>query len=281
MKKISFLFLFILLTGVSFSQNQRLVHRFYIQSTYKKDTALVNVAKNDEKVKLLIDSAEKYRKRIIPKLILSGALYGLSLSQLPKEYVSINGVPLEDYKSMERKSALTLLFSGIVFISTIKPILFKDYYISRAYDSAHLKNPYIPFIPKSVLKKISLKKFKKSYLKYRIIKIGRSRAEFDKKVQLIYNNGNNLNAMFVKSPPILGNNINKNYNYVLLDSNNNNISIRCCNELPIDYYFVNNQLSEYKVDDSVLKSTFFKYNKLIDSLQIQQQKRRQIIKQKR
>jgi hypothetical protein len=128
-----------------------------------------------------------------------------------------------------------------------------------------------------------LKLFKKSYLKYRIIKIGRSRAEFDKKVQLIYNNGNNLNAMFVKSPPILGNNINKNYNYVLLDSNNNNnnISIRCCNELPIDYYFVNNQLSEYKVDDSVLKSTFFKYNKYIDSLQIQQQKRRQIIKQKR
>lgn len=279
MKKISFLFLYILLTGVSFSQNQRLVHRFYIQSTYKKDTALVNVAKNDEKVKLLIDSAEKYRKRIIPKLILSGALYGLSLSQLPKEYAYNNDLPLQDYKGMERKSALTLLFSGIVFFSTIKPILFKDYYISRAYDSAHLKNPYIPYIPKSILKKISLKKFKKSYLKYRIIKIGRSRTEFDKKVQLIYNNGNNLNAMFVKSPPILGNNINK--NYILLDSNKNNISIRCCNELPIDYYFVNNQLSEYKVDDSVLKSTFFKYNKFIDSLQIQQQKRRQIIKQKR
>ncbi len=281
MKKIFILFLFILLIRVSYSQNQRLVHRFYIQSTYKKDTALVNVAKNDEKVKFLIDSAEKYRKRIIPKLILSGALYGLSLSQLPKEYVSINGVPLEDYKSMERKSALTLLFSGIVFISTIKPVLYKDYYISKAYDSAHLKNPYIPYIPKSILKKISLNKFKKSYLKYRIIKIGRSRTEFDKKVQLIYNNGNNLNALFVKSPPILANNININYNYVLLDSNKNSISIRCCNELPIDYYFVNNQLSAYKIDDSILNSSYLRFNKFVDSLRIQQQKRRQIINQKR
>jgi hypothetical protein len=70
-------------------------------------------------------------------------------------------------------------------------------------------------------------------------------------------------------------------NYVILDSNKNNVSIRCCNELLIDYYFVNNQLSEYKVDDSILKSTFFKFNKYIDSLQIQQQKRKQIIQQKR
>lgn len=275
MKKIFFLSLFILLTGVSFSQSQRLVHRFYIQSTYKKDTALVNVAKNDQKVKLLIDSAEKYRKRIIPKLILSGALYGLSLSQLPKEYAYINDVPLQDYRSMERKSSLTLLISGIVFFSSIKPIIFKDYYISKAYDSAHLKNPYIPYIPKSVLKKISLNKFKKSYLKYRIVKIGQSRNEFDKRIQFPNMYGSRLRTSFrIDVPKVTS-------SYIILDSNKNNISIRCCNELPIDYYFVNNQLSEYKVDDSVLKSTFFKYNKYIDSLQIQQQKRRQIIKQKR
>ncbi len=85
MKKIIFTYLFILATSLSFSQNQRLVHRYFVQSSYKKDTALVNVAKKDQKVNLLIDSAEKYRKRILPKLILSGALYGLSLSQLPKE----------------------------------------------------------------------------------------------------------------------------------------------------------------------------------------------------
>jgi len=279
--KITGLFLFILLHFSSFSQNQRLVHRYYIQSTYKKDTALVNVAKNDQKVKLFIDSAEKYRKRIFPKLVLSAAIYGLSISQLPKEYVSMNGVPLEDYKSMERRSALTLLMSGVVFFSTIKPIILKDYYISRAYDSAHISNPYIPYLPKTALKRINKTKFKKFYLKTRVIKIGRSRSEFDKRVQFIYNNGNNLNYMYIKPPPILANVYNKNYNYVLLDSNKNNISIRCCNELPIDYYFVNNQLSEYKIDDSILNLTFIKFNKFIDSLQIQQQKRKQIIKQKR
>jgi hypothetical protein len=206
---------------------------------------------------------------------LSAAIYGLSLSQLPKEYAYNNDVPLQDYKSMERRSALTLLMSGIVFFSTITPIILKDYYISKAYDSAHLKNPYIPFISKSVLKKISLKKFKKSYLKYRIIKIGQSRTEFDKKVQFPNMYGSRLRTSFRIDVPRVTS------NFIILDSNKNNISIRCCNELPIDYYFVNNQLSEYKIDDSVLKSTFFKYNKYIDSLQIQQQKRKQIIQQKR
>jgi hypothetical protein len=280
-QKFSVLFILILLNISSFSQNQRLVHRYYVQSTYQKDTALVNVAKNDQKVKLLIDSAEKYRKRIFPKLLLSAAIYGLSISQLPKEYAYNNDVPLQDYKSMERRSALTLLMSGIVFFSTIKPILLKDYYISRAYDSAHLSNPYIPYLPKVALKRIDKTKFKKFYLKSRVIKIGRSRSEFDKRVQLIYNNGNNLNYMFIKNPPILADVYNKNYNYVMLDSNKNNINIRCCNEFPIDYYFVNNQLSEYKINDSILNLSFLKFNKFIDSLQIQQQKRKKIIKQKR
>ncbi len=277
MKKIIFTYLFILATSLSFSQNQRLVHRYFVQSSYKKDTALVNVAKKDQKVNLLIDSAEKYRKRILPKLILSGALYGLSLSQLPKEYAYINDMPLQDYRSMERRSALTLFMSGVVFFSAIKPILLKDYYIYRAYDSAHLSNPYIPYLPKKALKKIDKTKFKKIYLKSRIIKNGKSRIDFDKKVKLIYDSYNQYKPIYSNNQSLLANK----YNYQVLDSNQNLIKIRCCNDFSLDYHFINNKLYKYTIDENVFSLAYNSYSNYLDSLKIQQQKRKKIIKSKR
>ena len=151
----------ILITSNTFSQEQRLVHRYFVQSSYYKDTILKRISKQDENVKLLVDSAEKYRKRVLPKLILSGLIYGIGLSQLPNEYVSIGGVPLYDYKSMEQRSYTTILLSGVAFFSAINPIVKKDYYISNAYKAADLKYPYIPFIQKPLLKKYDINKFKK------------------------------------------------------------------------------------------------------------------------
>ena len=145
--------LIILICINTFAQEQRLVHRYYVQSSYYKDTILTRISKQDVKVKLLIDSAEKYRKRVLPKLFLSSLIYGIGLSQLPKEYVYNNDVPLYDYKSMEQRSSLTILLSGLAFITAINPIVKKDYYISNAYKAADLKYPYIPFIQKFVPKR--------------------------------------------------------------------------------------------------------------------------------
>jgi hypothetical protein len=281
MKQISILAFLILITSNTFSQEQRLVHRYFVQSSYYKDTILKRISKQDEKVKLLVDSAEKYRKRVLPKLLLSGLIYGIGLSQLPKEYVYNNDVPLFDYKSMEQRSSLTILLSGVAFISAVNPILKKDYYISNAYKAADLKYPYIPFIQKSLLKKYDINKFKKLYLSLKILEVGASKKEFERRLGFISNN----KIAYAKSRidlPFFLYNLKGNFKYNVLDSiSSSDIVIRCCNDFPLDYYFKDNILFGYKIDETILKDSYNRYTNYIDSLKIQQQKRKTIIKSKR
>ena len=279
MKQIFTLILVILFTSSINAQEQRLVHRYFVQSSYYKDTILARIAKQDEKVKLLVDSAEKYRKRVLPKL-LSGILYGVSLSQLPREYVYYNDEPLYDYKSMEQRSFLTLLFSGVAFFSTLNPMVKKDYYIANAYKAANLKYPYIPFIQKSVLKKYDINKFKTNYLSLNILKKGGSKIEFDKRVGYITNS--NIVYMRVRnSMPLYFYNYKNNFSYKVLDSvSSSNMVIRCCNDFPLDYYFKNNILVEYKIDQTILNAAYLRYTNILDSLKAVQKKRKDIIKLK-
>lgn len=281
MKQLSILFFLILITYNTFSQEQRLVHRYYVQSSYYKDTILKRISKQDEKVKLLVDSAEKYRKRVLPKLLLSGLIYGIGLSQLPKEYVYNNDVPLYDYKSMEQRSSLTILLSGVAFFSAVNPILKKDYYISNAYKVADLKYPYIPFIQKSLLKKYDINKFKKLYLSLKILKVGDSKKEFERRVGFISNN--KIAYMRIRNDlPLFLYNNKGNFKYKVLDSlSSSDIVIRCCNDFPLDYYFKDNILSGFKIDESILKDSYNRYSYMIDSLRSTQIKRKEIIKLKR
>ena len=281
MKQISILPFLILITFNTFSQEQRLVHRNFVQSSYYKDTILKRISKQDENVKLLLDSAEKYRKRVLPKLILSGLIYGIGLSQLPNEYVYIGDVPLYDYKSMEQRSYTTILLSGVAFFSAINPIVKKDYYISNAYKAADLKYPYIPFIQKPLLKKYDINKFKQLYLSLKILKVGASKKEFERRLGFISNN----KIAYAKSRidlPLFLYNLKGNFKYNVLDSiSSSDIVIRCCNDFPLDYYFKDNILFGYKIDETILKDSYNRYTNYIDSLKIQQQKRKTIIKSKR
>jgi hypothetical protein len=281
MKQISILAFLILITSNTFSQEQRLVHRYFVQSSYYKDTILKRISKQDENVKLLVDSAEKYRKRVLPKLILSGLLYGIGLSQLPNEYVYIGGVPLYDYKSMEQSSYTTVLLSGVAFFSAINPIVKKDYYISNAYKAADLKYPYIPLIQKPLLKKYDINKFKQLYLSLKILKVGASKKEFERRLGFISNN--KIAYVRVRNDlPLFLYNLKGNFKYNVLDSiSSSDIVIRCCNDFPLDYYFKDNILFGYKIDETILKNSYNRYTNYIDSLKIQQQKRKTIIKSKR
>lgn len=281
MKQISILAFLILITSNTFSQEQRLVHRYFVQSSYYKDTILKRISKQDENVKLLVDSAEKYRKRVLPKLILSGLLYGIGLSQLPNEYVYIGGVPLYDYKSMEQSSYTTILLSGVAFFSAINPIVKKDYYISNAYKAADLKYPYIPLIQKPLLKKYDINKFKQLYLSLKILKVGASKKEFERRLGFISNN--KIAYVRVRNDlPLFLYNLKGNFKYNVLDSiSSSDIVIRCCNDFPLDYYFKDNILFGYKIDETILKNSYNRYTNYIDSLKIQQQKRKTIIKSKR
>jgi len=280
MKYLFIFFIVILFSNNIKAQEQRLVHRVFVQSSYYKDTMLTRIANQDEKVKLLVDSAEKYRKRVLPKLILSAILYGVSLWQLPMEYVYYNDVPQYDYKSMEQRSSFTLLLSGVAFFSTIMPILKKDYYISSAYKLADLKYPYIPFIQKSILKKYDINKFKKGYLKLNLIKLGGTKNEFERRVGYISNN----TAVYVRfrDPlPFFVYNYKENFKYKVLDStSSSNIVIRCCNDYPLDYYFKDNILFDYKIDESILKTSYIRYSNVIDSLRATQKRRKEILKLK-
>jgi len=281
MKQISILAFLILITSNTFSQEQRLVHRYFVQSSYYKDTILKRISKQDENVKLLLDSAEKYRKRVLPKLILSGLIYGIGLSQLPNEYVYIGDVPLYDYKSMAQRSYTTILLSGVAFFSAINPIVKKDYYISNAYKAADLKYPYIPLIQKPLLKKYDINKFKKLYLSLKILEVGASKKEFERRLGFISNN----KIAYAKSRidlPLFLYNLKGNFKYNVLDSiSSSDIVIRCCNDFPLDYYFKDNILFGYKIDETILKNSYNRYTNYIDSLKIQQQKRKTIIKSKR
>ena len=281
MKQISILAFLILITSNTFSQEQRLVHRYFVQSSYYKDTILKRISKQDENVKLLVDSAEKYRKRVLPKLILSGLIYGIGLSQLPNEYVYIGGVPLYDYKSMEQSSYTTILLSGVAFFSAINPIVKKDYYISNAYKAADLKYPYIPLIQKPLLKKYDINKFKQLYLSLKILKVGASKKEFERRLGFISNN--KIAYVRVRNDlPLFLYNLKGNFKYNVLDSiSSSDIVIRCCNDFPLDYYFKDNILFGYKIDETILKNSYNRYTNYIDSLKIQQQKRKTIIKSKR
>jgi hypothetical protein len=280
MKQIFTLILVILFTSSINAQEQRLVHRYFVQSSYYKDTILARIAKQDEKVKLLVDSAEKYRKRVLPKLLLSGILYGVSLSQLPRGYVYYNDEPLYDYKSMEQRSFLTLLISGVAFFSTLNPMYNKDYYITKAYKAANLKYPYIPLIQKSELKKYDIKKFKNNYQSLYILKKGSSKIEFDKRVGYITNN--NIVYLRVRnSMPLYFYNYKNNFSYKVLDSiSSSNMVIRCCNDFPLDYYFKNNILVDYKIDQAILNAAYLRYTNIVDSLKAVQKKRKEIIKLK-
>ena len=281
MKKLSLFMLIIFICINTFAQEQRLVHRYYVQSSYYKDTILTRISKQDVKVKLLIDSAEKYRKRVLPKLLLSSLIYGIGLSQMPKEYVYNNDVPLYDYKSMEQRSSLTILLSGLAFITAINPIVKKDYYISNAYKAADLKYPYIPFIQKSLLKKYDINKFKKLYLSLKILKVGTSKKEFERRVGFISNN-QLAYVRFRNDLPFIFYNNKGNFKYKVLDSiSSSDIVIRCCNDFPLDYYFKDNILYGYKIDESILKDSYNRYSYMIDSIRATQIKRKEIIKLKR
>jgi hypothetical protein len=280
--KITVLFFlaFFISVSSSFAQEQRLVHRYFVQSSYYKDTSLKNIAKSDNQVKSLIDSAEKNRKRVFPKLLLSAVLYGISLSQLPKEYVYYNDVPAFDYKSMERRASFTFLLSGIAFFSILNPVIKKDYYISKAYNLAKLNNPYIPLIQKTYLKKLSLEKFEKAYLKYNILRSGGKRTEFERRVALIDSNSIKI-ARIRDELPFLTSTFKSSLNYKVIDSNSNNVVIRCCSEFPLDYYFKNNILIEFKIEKLILIAAYDKYLNIVDSLKKQQLHRQNIIKLKR
>ena len=67
----------------------------------------------------------------------------------------------------------------------------------------------------------------------------------------------------------------------LFTSSSSDIVIRCCNDFPLDYYFKDNILFGYKIDETILKDSYNRYTNYIDSLKIQQQKRKTIIKSKR
>ena len=132
-----------------------------------------------------------------------------------------------------------------------------------------------------LVKNVSKNKFKKLYLSLKILEVGASKKEFERRLGFISNN----KIAYAKSRidlPLFLYNLKGNFKYNVLDSiSSSDIVIRCCNDFPLDYYFKDNILFGYKIDETILKDSYNRYTNYIDSLKIQQQKRKTIIKSKR
>ena len=115
----------------------------------------------------------------------------------------------------------------------------------------------------------------------KILKVGASKKEFERRVGFISNNQVTY-VRFRNDLPLFLYNNKGNFNYKVLDSlSTSDIVIRCCNDFPLDYYFKDNILSGFKIDESILKDSYNRYSFMIDSLRSTQIKRKEIIKLKR